>query len=237
MLKAVGLTKIYNGRRVVDSLSLQVEKGEIVGLLGPNGAGKTTAFHMMIGFVAPEKGKVYLDGKAITRLSFSYRARLGIGYLPQEPSVFTKMSVVDNLDAILEWNINHNAGKEIREELLREFKLEKLRHQRAGTLSSGERRRVEIARTLATSPSYILLDEPFSGIDPLAVSDLQQEITALRRKGIGVIITDHNVRDTIAIVDYVYLINEGKLVVTGTPEEIVDSELARKFYLGERFTV
>ncbi len=237
MLKAVGLTKTYNGRRVVNSFSLQVEKGKIIGLLGPNGAGKTTVFHMMIGFVAPEKGEVYLDGKAITRLSFYYRARLGIGYLPQEPSVFTKMSVVDNLDAILEWNVNHNDGGKIREELLCEFNLEKLRHQRAGTLSSGERRRVEIARTLATSPSYILLDEPFSGVDPLSVSDLQQEIIALRHKGIGIIITDQNVRDTMALTDYVYLINEGKLVVTGTPEEIVDNELARKFYLGEQFTV
>jgi lipopolysaccharide export system ATP-binding protein len=236
MLEAIGLTKIYNGRRVVNSLSLQVEKGKIIGLLGPNGAGKTTAFHMMIGFVAPEKGEVYLDGKAITRLSFYSRARLGIGYLPQEPSVFTKMSVVDNLDAILEWNVNHNTGKEIREELLREFKLEKLRHQRAGTLSSGERRRVEIARTLATSPSYILFDEPFSGIDPLAISDLKQEIIALRHKGIGVIMTDHNVRDIMEIVDYLYLINEGKLVVSGTPEEIINNELARKFYLGEEFT-
>jgi lipopolysaccharide export system ATP-binding protein len=237
MLTAVELTKVYNGRRVVDSLSLQVEKGKIIGLLGPNGAGKTTAFHMIVGFVAPEKGKVYLNGKEITLLPFYSRARLGIGYLPQEPTVFTKMSVIDNLDAILERNVKRNAGREICEELLCEFNLENLRHQRAGTLSSGERRRVEIARTLVTSPSYILLDEPFSGIDPLAVGDLQQEITALRNKGLGVIITDHNVRDTLAIVDYVYLINEGKLVLTGTPEEIVDSEIARKFYLGEKFAV
>ena len=234
-LETDGLVKSYKGRCVVNRVSLRVERGEVIGLLGPNGAGKTTIFHMMIGFIPAEEGKILLEGRDISNLPFYQRARLGIGYLPQEPSVFTRTSVEENLNLVLEWSDKSGGRESIREELLREFGLEDLRGQRAGTLSSGERRRLEIARSLATSPSYILLDEPFSGIDPISVTDLQEQIVALKEKGIGLIITDHNVRDTLSITDYAYLINEGELITAGTPEKILNDPLARRFYLGERF--
>jgi len=236
-LEAKGLVKSYSGRRVVSFLSLHVERGKVVGLLGPNGAGKTTTFYMIIGFIAAERGAVLLDGEDISTLPFYRRARLGIGYLPQEPSVFIRATVAKNLDLVLECSTDLGKRVAIRERLLGEFGLGSLRTRRAGTLSAGERRRLEIARSLATSPSYILLDEPFSGIDPLSVAELQEQIAALKQRGIGLITTDHNVRDTLSITDYAYLINEGKVITSGTPEEILDDPLARRFYLGERFRV
>ncbi|MCD5416666.1 LPS export ABC transporter ATP-binding protein [Candidatus Bipolaricaulota bacterium] len=234
-LAASDLVKTYKERRVVDQLSLRVQPGEVIGLLGPNGAGKTTTFHMMIGFIATEEGKVLLNGTDISALPFYRRAQLGISYLPQEPSVFTNISVEKNLDLVLEWSPVAEKADEVREELLAEFRLERLRSQRAGTLSSGERRRLEIARALATCPSYILLDEPFSGIDPISVTELQEEVVSLKERGLGLIITDHNVRDTLSIIDYAYLISEGRVITAGTPEEVLADPLARRLYLGERF--
>jgi lipopolysaccharide export system ATP-binding protein len=233
-LEARDLVKSYAGRRVVDRLSICVERGQVIGLLGPNGAGKTTTFYLIIGFLAAEAGGVVLDGTEISPLPFWERARRGIGYLPQEPSVFTRATVEGNLDLVLEWQ-TRKAREALREELLREFRLEPLRRRRAGTLSSGERRRLEIARSLATSPAYILLDEPFSGIDPISVAELQSEILALKQRGLGIVVTDHNVRDTLTITDYAYLVNEGRVITAGTPQEILDDPLARRFYLGERF--
>ncbi len=234
-LEGRGLIKRYNGRPVVDSLSLSVDRGRITGLLGPNGAGKTTTFYMLIGFIAADGGSVFLDEAEISGLAFYQRARRGIGYLPQEPSVFTKATVRENLDMALEWarSVNDRAAR--REKLLAEFKLMQLRDRHAGTLSSGERRRLEIARSLAASPGYVLLDEPFSGIDPISIAGLQTEIRSLKERGIGVIVTDHNVRDTLSITDSAYLIDRGKLVAAGTPSEILDSPLARRVYLGEGF--
>ena len=234
-LAASDLVKTYKERRVVDQLSLRVQPGEVIGLLGPSGAGKTTTFHMMIGFIATEEGKVLLNGTDISALPFYRRAQLGISYLPQEPSVFTNISVEKNLDLVLEWSPVAEKADEVREELLAEFRLERLRSQRAGTLSSGERRRLEIARALATCPSYILLDEPFSGIDPISVTELQEEVVSLKERGLGLIITDHNVRDTLSIIDYAYLISEGRVITAGTPEEVLADPLARRLYLGERF--
>ena len=229
------LKKVYRQRAVVDGLSLTADRGRIVGLLGPNGAGKTTTFHMMIGFIAADAGRVVLDGADISSLPFFRRARLGIGYLPQEPSAFTKATVQENLDLVTEWAPSRRERERLREQLLDEFGLQDLRGHAAGTLSSGERRRLEIARTLATSPSYVLLDEPFSGIDPISIADLQREIVALKERGIGVIVTDHNVRDTLSIVDHAWLIDKGRRVTEGTPEEILDDPLARRVYLGEGF--
>jgi lipopolysaccharide export system ATP-binding protein len=230
------LVKRYDGRAVVNRLSLTVERGRITGLLGPNGAGKTTTFYLLIGFIAADGGSVFLDEDEISSLPFYERARRGIGYLPQEPSVFTKATVCENLDLALEWApaVNDRAGR--RDELLDEFKLANLREQRAGTLSSGERRRLEIARTLAASPRYVLLDEPFSGIDPISIADLQAEITSLKERGIGVIVTDHNVRDTLSVTDRAYLIDRGELIASGTPAEILANPLARRVYLGDGFT-
>ncbi len=233
-LEARDLVKSYAGRRVVDRLSICVERGRVIGLLGPNGAGKTTTFYLIIGFLAAEAGAVVLDGTTISALPFWERAQKGIGYLPQEPSVFTRATVEGNLDLVLEWQ-TRKAREALREELLREFRLEPLRRRRAGTLSSGERRRLEIARSLATSPAYILLDEPFSGIDPISVAELQSEILALKQRGLGIVVTDHNVRDTLTITDYAYLVNEGQVITAGTPQEILDDPLARRFYLGDRF--
>ena len=234
-LEARGLTKSYHRRIVVHGLSLSVERGQIVGLLGPNGAGKTTTFYMMIGFISAEEGQVLLDSENISRLPFFKRARLGIGYLPQEPSVFTKATVSQNLDLAIEWHAERKADPKLRNQLLDEFGLTSLSQQMAGTLSSGERRRLEIARTLATTPSHVLLDEPFSGIDPISISDLQSEIIALKERNIGVVITDHNVRDTLSITDSAILIDRGQLIATGTPDEIVANPEARRVYLGEGF--
>jgi len=226
------LVKRYAGRAVVDRLSLVVEPGRIAGLLGPNGAGKTTTFSLMMGFMSADHGRVLLDGKDISDLPFYRRARLGIGYLPQEPSVFTKATVRQNLEMALEGAPDAATR---RERLLEEFHLVELAGQLAGSLSSGERRRLEIARSLAKSPRYILLDEPFSGIDPISIADLQGEIRLLRDRGIGVVITDHNVRDTLSITDFAYLIDRGRLVTSGTPAEIVADPAARRVYLGEGF--
>ncbi len=235
-LRAEELVKVYQRRAVVDRLALQVEPGRIVGLLGPNGAGKTTTFHMMIGFIAADGGRVLLDDEDISGLPFFRRARLGIGYLPQEPSVFTRASVIENLDLALEWFPTAKERSHLREQLLAEFGLEALRAQQAKTLSSGERRRLEIARTLATSPRYVLLDEPFSGIDPISIADLQQEIVSLKERGIGVVVTDHNVRDTLKITDHAVLIDKGRQIAAGTPEEILADPEARRVYLGEGFS-
>ncbi len=234
-LVARDLVKVYGERRVVDGVSLTAQSGRIIGLLGPNGAGKTTTFLMMIGFIAADAGVILLNGEDISRHPFYRRARLGIGYLPQEPSVFTHATVEENLNLVLE---RGNAGKHlstVRDEILRDFGLDRLAKQRAGRLSAGERRRLEIARCLATDPSFILLDEPFSGIDPISIADLQEHVTALRERGIGLVITDHNVRDTLSITDYAYLMNEGRMITAGTPDEILNDSLARRFYLGEGF--
>jgi lipopolysaccharide export system ATP-binding protein len=235
-LSAEELVKVYQRRAVVDRLALQVEPGRIVGLLGPNGAGKTTTFHMMIGFIAADGGRVLLDDEDISGLPFFRRARLGIGYLPQEPSVFTRASVIENLDLALEWFPTAVERSHLREQLLAEFGLEALRAQEAKTLSSGERRRLEIARTLATSPRYVLLDEPFSGIDPISIADLQREIVSLKERGIGVVVTDHNVRDTLKITDHAVLIDKGRQIAAGSPEEILADPEARRVYLGEEFS-
>ena len=234
-LEARGLTKSYRARTVVDGLSLSVERGQIVGLLGPNGAGKTTTFYMMIGFISADEGQVLFDAADISRLPFFKRARLGIGYLPQEPSVFTKATVAENMDLAIEWHAERNSDPKLRDQLLHEFGLIALSNQLAGTLSSGERRRLEIARTLATTPSHVLLDEPFSGIDPISIADLQSEIISLKERNIGVVITDHNVRDTLSITDSAILIDQGQLIATGTPDEIVANPEARRVYLGEGF--
>ena len=235
-LRAEELVKVYQRRAVVDRLALQVEPGRIVGLLGPNGAGKTTTFHMMIGFIAADGGRVLLDDEDISGLPFFRRARLGIGYLPQEPSVFTRASVTENLDLALEWFPTAAERSHLREQLLAEFGLEALRAQEAKSLSSGERRRLEIARTLATSPRYVLLDEPFSGIDPISITDLQREIVSLKERGIGVVVTDHNVRDTLKITDHAILIDKGRQIAAGSPEEILSDPEARRVYLGEGFS-
>ena len=234
-LEARGLTKSYRGRTVVSDLSLSVERGSIIGLLGPNGAGKTTTFYMMIGFISAETGQVLFDSIDISRLPFFKRARLGIGYLPQEPSVFTRATVAENMDLAIEWHARRNSNPKLRDQLLDEFGLMALSRQLAGTLSSGERRRLEIARTLATTPSHVLLDEPFSGIDPISIADLQNEIISLKERNIGVVITDHNVRDTLTITDSAILIDRGHLIAAGTPDEIVANPEARRVYLGERF--
>jgi lipopolysaccharide export system ATP-binding protein len=234
-LEAQALVKEYSRRQVVDGVSLSVKPGVIIGLLGPNGAGKTTTFLMMIGFIGADGGRILLDGEDISSLPFYQRARRGIGYLPQEPSVFTRATVEGNLNLILEATGRIGTENGHVEEMLREFGLDKLRSQRAGSLSAGERRRLEIARALATSPSFILLDEPFSGIDPISIADLQEHVLRLRELNIGLIVTDHNVRDTLSITDYAYLMNEGRIITDGTPEEIITDPLARRFYLGERF--
>ncbi|HDS29182.1 MAG TPA: LPS export ABC transporter ATP-binding protein [Candidatus Acetothermia bacterium] len=234
-LEARELTKTYRNRSVVCRLSLSVDRGQIVGLLGPNGAGKTTMFYMMIGFISSEGGRVLLDGKDISRFPFFRRARLGIGYLPQEPSVFTQATVSQNMDLAMEWTPKRRVDATQRDELLAEFGLLSLSGQLAGSLSSGERRRLEIARTLATRPHHVLLDEPFSGIDPISIADLQQQILSLRARSIGVVITDHNVRDTLSITDSAILIDRGRPVAQGSPQEILSDPEARRVYLGEGF--
>jgi lipopolysaccharide export system ATP-binding protein len=226
------LVKRYGNRAVVDRLSLVVEPGQIVGLLGPNGAGKTTTFSLIMGFMSADHGSVLLDGVDISGLPFYRRARLGIGYLPQEPSVFTKATVRQNLDMALEGSASPT---EHRDRLLEEFHLVSLADQLAGSLSSGERRRLEIARSLSKSPRYVLLDEPFSGIDPISIANLQVEIRSLKERGIGIIITDHNVRDTLTITDFAYLIDRGRQVTAGTPPQVVADPAARRVYLGEAF--
>jgi len=237
ILRAENLVKSYAPRRVVDGVSLQVESGQIIGLLGPNGAGKTTTFFMVTGLIAHESGEIYLDEEPIGHLPFYKRARRGIHYLPQEPSIFRKRSVFDNLRLTLENQTHLSATVQATiETLLKKLDIERLRDQRADTLSSGERRRVEIARALATSPQFILLDEPFSGIDPISVEGIQKIIRQLAtEEGIGVIITDHNVREALRVTDYNYLLNLGKILLEGKPDQIANDPLAKRFYLGENF--
>lgn len=233
-----GLTKEYSKKRVVNEVDLEVRRGEIVGLLGPNGAGKTTTFYLLVGLVRPTEGKVFLDTLELNHFPMYLRARMGISYLPQEPSVFRKLSVKDNLDLVLEMQgLSKKEVKEERERLLEEFGISHLANSPANLLSGGERRRLEIARTLATFPSFILLDEPFTGIDPIAVEDIQNLVKYLASKNIGVLITDHAVRETLAITDRAYIMFEGKILVSGSSEEIINSDLSRKYYLGERFNL
>ncbi len=235
-LEAKKLEKSYRGRKIVRGISLQVNYGEVVGLLGPNGAGKTTTFYMVVGLVRPDQGRVLLDGSDITSMPMYKRARNGIGYLPQEPSVFRKLTVAENLMAILEtMDLSTLERKERRDQLLEELGIARLADSVSYTLSGGERRRVEIARALTLSPKFILLDEPFAGIDPLAVQDIQEIISLLKKKGIGILITDHNVRETLAITDRAYIISEGKIIEAGTAAEITASPRVRQFYLGETF--
>ena len=238
-IETQALVKNFKGRNVVNGVSVKVETGQIVGLLGPNGAGKTTTFYMIVGLETPDAGKVLLDGHDITDLPMHLRARLGIGYLPQEASIFRKLTVEENLLAILETtSLDKAARQEKTEELLAEFHIAHVRERKGSELSGGERRRVEIARALAKDPAFILLDEPFAGIDPIAVADIQNMIAYLaKQRGIGVLITDHNVRETLSIVDKAYILNNGEILLSGDSETIAESELARRFYLGEKFSL
>lgn len=235
-LRSEELVKKYGRRTVVKGVSLFVDQGEIVGLLGPNGAGKTTTFYMTVGFVKPTEGRVYLDDSDITELPMFRRAKRGIGYLPQEPSVFRKLSVEDNIKAVLEMTDYSKAEqKDKLEDLIEEFRLNKVRKSFGDTLSGGERRRTEIARALATNPKFILLDEPFAGIDPIAVEDIQYIVAKLKTKNIGILITDHNVQETLSITDRAYLMFEGDILKAGTAEELAADEMVRKVYLGKNF--
>jgi len=235
-LLAKDLVKTYGRKRVVDSVTLEVEGGSVVGLLGPNGAGKTTTFHMIVGFIRPDSGKIFLDGEEVTSYPMYVRARKGIGYLPQEASVFRKLTVEDNILAILETLPLTNSERHSRlRGLLEELNIGHLAGRKAYTLSGGERRRVEITRALVTTPSFILLDEPFAGIDPIAVVDIQKIIAQLKERGIGVVISDHNVRETLGVCDRGYILNEGVLIESGSPETIAASSVAREVYLGEGF--
>lgn len=232
------LVKIYNTRHVVDGVSISVEQGSVVGLLGPNGAGKTTTFYMIVGIEKPDAGTVMLDGKDISAMPMYQRARAGIGYLPQEASIFSKMTVEDNIMAILETtDLNASEREAKMNALLDEFRLDHVRKSEGKELSGGERRRVEIARALATDPAFILLDEPFAGIDPIAVADIQGMIAHLAQRGIGVLITDHNVRETLSIVDKAYILAEGHILLHGDSETIANDPVARKYYLGDNFSM
>ena len=235
-LRAVNLKKRYGSRTVVQDVSLSVQSGEVVGLLGPNGAGKTTSFYMIVGLIAVDGGDIFIDNQNITHLPIHRRARLGLGYLPQEASIFRRLSVAENIQAVLELHdYDKQQMKERLEELLNDLHIEHIRNNQALSLSGGERRRVEIARALATSPRFILLDEPFAGVDPIAVLDIQKIIAFLKEKEIGVLITDHNVRETLGICDRAYIINAGSVMAEGKPEEIIYNEGVRKVYLGENF--
>lgn len=232
------LVKAYRQRRVVNEVSIHVERGEIVGLLGPNGAGKTTTFYMVVGLIKPNTGRVMLNGKDISQLPMHLRARQGLGYLAQEPSVFRKLTVEENILAIWELlKVPRNEQKHRLDNLIEEFRLGKIRKSKGFQLSGGERRRVEIARALATNPSFLLLDEPFSGIDPLAIADIKSMLRQLKARNIGLLITDHNVRDTLTITDRAYILSDGKVIDAGAPEHIAKSDIAKKFYLGEDFSL
>ncbi len=233
-----GLVKAYRKRRVVNGVSIHMDRGEVVGLLGPNGAGKTTLFHMVLGLVRPDRGRVLLDGRDISDLPMYRRARLGLGYLPQESSVFRRMGVADNLRAVLQMRgmNGHEVGRRT-EELLEEFQIGHLARHRADTLSGGERRRLEIARALTVDPSFILLDEPFAGIDPKSRADIQTIIGHLKKRDIGVLITDHNVREPLQITDRAYIINEGAILESGSPQDLTSNLRVRRIYLGDNFTL
>ncbi|MCU0330457.1 MAG: LPS export ABC transporter ATP-binding protein [Candidatus Kapabacteria bacterium] len=238
VLRAESLKKIYKQRTVVKGSTIAVQQGECVGLLGPNGAGKTTTFYMMVGMVKPESGRVYLDDKDITTMAMYRRARLGIAYLPQEASVFRRMTVEQNIMAILQLRrMTGAARKEKLESLLEEFRITHIRKSKGFVLSGGERRRCEIARALATDPKFVLLDEPFAGIDPLAVEDIMDIVVQLKHRGIGVLITDHNVHETLSITDRAYILIDGSMFVSGTAQDIAENEEVRKRYLGENFTL
>lgn len=235
-LRAENIRKYYGKRAVVDGININLNQGEIVGLLGPNGAGKTTSFYMMVGLISPNEGKVFLADENITHLAMYKRAQMGIGYLAQEASVFRKMSVENNILSVLEMtNFSKTEQKEKCEALLTEFGLQNIRKNMGGLLSGGERRRCEIARALATSPKFILLDEPFAGVDPIAVEDIQHIVATLKNKNIGILITDHNVHETLSITDRAYLLFEGKILKSGTAEELAADERVRKVYLGKNF--
>lgn len=235
-LRAENLIKSYKGRKVVKGISVEVNQGEIVGLLGPNGAGKTTSFYMIVGLIKPNGGKIFLDQKEITKYPMYKRAQNGIGYLAQEASVFRKLSVEDNILSVLQMtDLSKNAQKEKMESLLDEFSLNHIRKNRGDLLSGGERRRTEIARALATDPKFVLLDEPFAGVDPVAVEDIQRIVAHLKKKNIGILITDHNVQETLAITDKTYLMFEGSILKAGTPDELASDEMVRKVYLGQNF--
>ncbi len=235
-LYAKGLKKSFGNRAVVNGVDLEVASGEVVGLLGPNGAGKTTTFYMVVGLSRPDSGRVYLNGDDITELPMYLRARKGVSYLPQEPSVFRKLTVAENLMAVLEaMGLEETRRRERIEELLAEYGLARISGSKGYALSGGERRRVEIARALATNPSFILLDEPFAGIDPLAVLDIQNIITDLRERGIGILISDHNVRETLGVCDKAYILNNGEILECGDPLQIAQSKKAKEIYLGEKF--
>lgn len=235
-LSLENLVKIYNGKQVVSAVNMKIKNGQVVGLLGPNGAGKTTTFYMTVGMIKPDQGHVFLDDEDITNFPMYLRARKGVGYLPQETSVFKKLTVKQNIMAILEMV---STSKSIREKqadmLLDELGIKHLKNQKANLLSGGERRRLEITRALATNPSFILLDEPFAGIDPLAVIDIKNIIVHLKKRGIGILISDHNVRETLEVCDKAYILNDGKIIESGKPEQIVNSETARRIYLGDEF--
>ncbi len=236
-LSADGLVKIYSGRKVVNGISLEINPGEVVGLLGPNGAGKTTTFYMIVGLIKSDGGSIHLDGENLSSCPMYIRARKGLNYLPQEQSIFRNLTVEENIMAILETlEIGDGERKRRLAELLRELEIASLSGNRASSLSGGERRRVEITRALVTSPKYMLLDEPFAGIDPLAVADVQKIIERLKSRGIGVLISDHNVRETLSVCDRAYIVNEGTVLVEGTPAEISGCEVARKIYFGEAFS-
>ncbi len=238
LLQAQSLFKSYRRRAVVRDVSVQVAAGEVVGLLGPNGAGKTTTFYMMVGLVRPERGHIFLQQRDITALPMHERARMGLGYLPQEPSVFRQMSAADNILAVLETlPLSKMERQERLEQLLSELHLHQLRDTKGHSLSGGERRRVEIARALAMSPRFILLDEPFAGIDPISVLEIQRLIQDLRGRGIGILITDHNVRETLGICERAYILHDGKVLTAGSPQEIVDDPMVRQVYLGDQFQI
>ena len=235
-LKAKKIEKAYKGKKVVKGISLEVSQGEIVGLLGPNGAGKTTSFYMIVGLIKPNDGSIFLDNNEITKLPMYKRAQKGIGYLAQEASVFRKLSVEDNILSVLQMtNLSKPEQKDKMESLLKEFGLEHIRKNRGDLLSGGERRRTEIARALATDPKFVLLDEPFAGVDPVAVEDIQRIVAHLKRKNIGILITDHNVQETLAITDKTYLMFEGNILKAGTPKELSEDEIVGKVYLGKNF--
>ena len=239
VLRVSSLYKSFGKKKVVKGVDFSVETGEVLGLLGPNGAGKTTSFYMIVGFYKPTSGEIFLDDKCITPLAMYKRAQMGISYLPQEASVFRKLTVEDNIWAILEnrGDLTHRQKKELLEELIEEFSITRIRRQYAYTLSGGERRRTEIARSLAIDPKFLLLDEPFAGIDPIAVSDLKKMIQLLKKRGIGILITDHNVRDTLEITDRAIIINNGEIIAQGKRDDILKNENARHFYLGSDFSM
>ncbi len=238
-LTASKLAKAYGGREVVQDVSLQIESGQVVGLLGPNGAGKTTCFYMIIGIIRADRGQISINEQDITALTMHERARRGLGYLPQEASIFRKLTVGDNILAILETrsDLNRKQRLQRRDQLLEEFHVEHLRDSLGQSLSGGERRRVEIARALATEPAFILLDEPFAGVDPISVIDIKEIINHLQARGIGILITDHNVRDTLDICEKAYIVGEGHIIAAGTAEEILTNERVRKTYLGDKFSM